>query len=201
MAASWTRSLQVGSHGGPRGETPLERDTPQEIFLVRLIHVLKFFFSVRVRCFLFLISYFKATSCKPNSIINESMRSFSQLHCSRNGLRHAKAQQSLKACLWRDQKPSVPGSARPREGEQNPNPRRIQGMQRLDKVSKPVLWRDRSQACKDLLSHEKASSIPILEESKACKGSSSLKACFMAKQKLSVPGSARPREGEQNPNP
>ena len=27
---------------------------------------------------------------------------------------------SLKACLWRDQKPSMPRSAQPREGEQNP---------------------------------------------------------------------------------
>ena len=34
--------------------------------------------------------------------------------------RHAKARQSLKACLMARQKPSMPGSARPREGEQTP---------------------------------------------------------------------------------
>ena len=112
-------------------------------------------------------------------------------------------------------------------------------MQRLDKVSKPVLWRDRSQACQDLLGHEKAAESQALKNprhtkarqslksylwrdrsracqdllgqekaaespsirifSKAYKGSSSFKTCFMVKQKPSVPGSARPREGEQTP--
>ncbi|KAH9684964.1 Ribonuclease H [Citrus sinensis] len=49
-------------------------------------------------------------------------------------------------------------------------------------VSKPVYGETRSQACQDLLDQAKASRIPNIENvSKACKGSSSLKACFMAR--------------------
>ncbi|KAH9745725.1 Ribonuclease H [Citrus sinensis] len=140
-----------------------------------------------------------------------------------------------------DHKPSVPGSARPREGDQNPQAsKNVQGMQRLIKsqspfmarpeakrariysttrrraespsiekclrhakahqVSKPVYGETRSQACQDLLDQAKASRIPKHRKiSKACKDSSSLKACLWRDQKPSVPGSARPREGEQNP--
>ncbi|KAH9659753.1 Receptor-like protein 13 [Citrus sinensis] len=81
------------------------------------------------------------------------------------------------------QKPSMPGSARPREGEQNPQAsKKSLRRAKAHQVSKPVLWRDRSQACQDLLDHEKASRIPSIEEfTKACKGSPSLKACFMAR--------------------
>ena len=44
-----------------------------------------------------------------------------------------------------------------------------------------------------------AESQALKKSSKACKGLSSLKSCFMARQKPSMPGSARPREGEQTP--
>ena len=72
--------------------------------------------------------------------------------------RHAKARQSLKACLMARQKPSMPGSARPREGEQTPkHSKKFLRHAKAHQVSKPVLWRDRSQACQDLLDHEKAS--------------------------------------------
>ncbi|KAK9223242.1 hypothetical protein WN944_011684 [Citrus x changshan-huyou] len=66
----------------------------------------------------------------------------SRLSSIQKFLRHAKAHQVSKPVLWRDQKPSVTGSARPREGEQTPKHSKI---------------------------------------SKACKGSPSLKACFMAR--------------------
>ena len=84
--------------------------------------------------------------------------------------RHAKAHQSLNACLMARQKPSMPGSARPREGEQTPkHSKKFLRHAKAHQVSKPVLWRDRSQACQDLLDRAKASRIPGIEESsKAC---------------------------------
>ncbi|KAH9727588.1 Ribonuclease H [Citrus sinensis] len=84
--------------------------------------------------------------------------------------RHAKARQSLKACLMARQKPSMPGSARPREGEQTPkHSKKFLRHAKAHQVSKPVLWRDRSQARQDLLDRAKASRIPGIEESsKAC---------------------------------
>ena len=58
----------------------------------------------------------------------------SRIPCIEKSTKACKGSPSLKACLWQDQKPSVPGSAQPREGEQNPNHWRIfQGMQRLIK--------------------------------------------------------------------
>ena len=63
--------------------------------------------------------------------------------------------------------------------QQNPNRlKKILRHAKARQVSEPVLWRDRSQACQDLLGHEKASRIPILEESKACKGSSKSQSLF-----------------------
>ena len=111
-----------------------------------------------------------------------------------------KGSPSLKACLMARQKPSMPGSARPREGEQTPK--------RLKKLSKACKGSPSLKAC--LMARQKpsmpgsarpreGSRIPTFEESKACKGSPSLKACLMARQKPSVPGSARPREGKPNP--
>ena len=59
-------------------------------------------------------------------------------------LKHAKSHQVSKPILWRHEKPSLPGSARPSESEQTPKRRKV---------------------------------------SKACKGSPSLKSCFMARPK------------------
>ncbi|KAH9715068.1 hypothetical protein KPL71_020894 [Citrus sinensis] len=69
-----------------------------------------------------------------------------------------KGSPSLKACLMARQKPSMPGPAWPREGEQTPkHSKKFPRHAKAHQVSKPVLWRDRSQACQDLLGHEKAS--------------------------------------------
>ncbi|KAH9750796.1 Ribonuclease H [Citrus sinensis] len=57
-----------------------------------------------------------------------------------------------------------------------------------------------SQACQDLLDHVTASRIP--KHRKNLQGMQRLvksQSLFMARQKPSVPGSARPRDGEQNP--
>ena len=71
-----------------------------------------------------------------------------------------KGSPSLKACFMARQKPSVPGSARPREGEQAPkHSKKFLRHAKAHQVSKPVLWRDQ-----DLLDHANASRILSIEE-------------------------------------
>ena len=111
-----------------------------------------------------------------------------------------KGSPSLKACFMARQKPNVPGSARPRDGEQTPKQsKNFLRHAKAHQVSKLVLWRDRSKACQDLLDHATASRTPSIGIfSKACKGSSNLKVYLWRDQRPSMPGPARPREGEQS---
>ena len=161
QAASWTWSLQVGSHRWPRGETPMEHSTPQEIFPVRIVCVFKLFLFVLVVIYFmskqshvsWILQLMKrqgisftwnfgkiSKTCKGSSSLKAYLMARPEAKHARicsttrrradsqaleKFLRHAKAHQVSKPVLWRDQKPSVPGSARPREGEQNPKHWRI----------------------------------------------------------------------------
>ena len=69
-----------------------------------------------------------------------------------------KGSPGLKTCFIARQKPSVPGSTRPHEGQQTAKQsKNFLRHAKAHQVSKPVLRRDRSQACQDLLDHAKAS--------------------------------------------
>ena len=104
-----------------------------------------------------------------------------------------------KPLRWRDRKPSVSGSARPSEGEQTTESSKTFLRRAKAPKSQSIFYGEiGSQAWQDLLDQAKACRPQKFQKiSKACKVSKVSKLIRWRDWKPSMPGSARPSEGEQ----